>query len=239
MKKNKIICGIIITFVIMITSCTNKKNEKITISQNETQKKFPGKEYVQSVDSSILKFTCMEFNKKGFTISEGQCCVYCNKGNLSYLVMPYHCFPYDSTKEYMIWGTDYKGKKIELSWRAISWAKDVDATILAVDKIEKIPTLCEQGLIAKNMKPGDSAVLLTPFNVRNVHEKFGIFRNENEVEMNQIFAEPGDSGGLIIGREGIVGIASGTDKGNTLYFVPIEVFEELYISLILDPRNKN
>ena len=230
---------IIVTVITIITSC-NDSNPK-TINNNigiEYTTPFPGKEYMKAVDSSILKFSVTESNNKKSESWAGHCCLYCNKGNLSYLVLPFHCFPYDSTKVYRIWVTDFKGRKTELSWVHETNTTQYDAEILVVKKFGKLPTLCERGMIGKEPIIGDTAVLLIPFNARNVRQKVGLLHKNNEVEMNILFGEPGDSGGLVVGRNGVIGIVVTTsNNGREVQFVPISIFEELYAGGINDEKD--
>jgi len=112
-------------------------------------------------------------------------------------------------------------------------SNEYDAEILVVRRIKGLPTLCEREMIAKQQINGDSAILLVPFNARNVYQKLGSFLDSTKLEMSILVCEPGDSGGLIIGRDGVVGIevASG-NNGRISHFVPIRVFEDLYGALV-------
>jgi len=239
MKRLFLFSTILLTLLTIMNSCDSPNSKTIKNDiQIDYTKPFPGKEYIQAVDSSVMQFSVTVSSKKNSESWEGHCSLYCNKGDLSYLVLPLHCFPYDSTKEYRIWATDFKKKKVELSWvRAVS-STQYDAEVIVVKKIKGLPTLCERGMIGKEPIIGDSAVLLVPFNARNVHQKFGLLCKNNEIEMNVLFGESGDSGGLVIGRNGVIGITvSITDNGKNMQFVPINIFEELYTSIANDRKD--
>jgi len=236
-------CIMITMIFVMMVSCNNsikeKSNTNTIVNSKEIMKikTFSDEIYIQSIDSSMLQFYVNMSDSKKTQSWSGQCCIYCNKHGMSYLILPKHCFPYDSTKSYSIWAIDFKNRRIELSWTCATTSTIYDAEILVVEEIKGIPTLCEKGKIAKEIIVGDSAVLLTPFNVRNVHRKFGTLNKDNEMEMLTMFGEPGDSGGLILGRNGILGVeVSGSNYGKQIQFIPIAVFEELYGSIAYDKR---
>ncbi|MCX6824487.1 MAG: hypothetical protein NT085_05180 [candidate division SR1 bacterium] len=245
----KIYCiGILVTIVLVMVSCNNSNNGTIDEAKSNInavknsvkvreRKAFPDEAYMKGIDSSMFEFYVVMSDKKKSEAWAGQCCLYCNKDNMSYLILPRHCFPYDSTKSYGLWVTDFKNRRTKLSWTRSTSSTLYDAEVLVVEKIKGLPTLCERGKIAREIIVGDSAVLLTPFNVRNVHRKFGTLNNHNEMEMFTMFGEPGDSGGLILGRNGILGVeVTGTNEGKQTQFVPIQVFEELYGDIVYDEK---
>jgi|GEM_PF-1277232 len=249
--KNKgfLVRAIFIALTVFFVSCDNSNPtvNNIPVSSNvpgEHFKKFPSQEYIQSVGCSILKFYCNVYNHGKIEESwESHCCLYCNNGNLSYLALPRHCFPYDSTRQYEAYATDFKGRIIKLSLVEEIHLQTNDAEILVVRKIKGLPTLCERGMIAKQQITGDSAVLLVPFNARNIYQKLGSFLDDTKMQMNTLVCEPGDSGGLLIGRDGVIGIeVASSASGRISLFVPIHVFEDLYGSLIhkkVAPLSKN
>jgi hypothetical protein len=245
--KNKtfLISAVVIALFIFFVSCDNHNPNSIvnniSVPSNfpgEHFKKFPDREYIRSVASSVLKFSCDMYSHGKIEKSwESHCCLYSNNGDLSYLALPTHCFPYDSTKQYWAQVTDFEGKITILSLVAVIDSKEYDAAILVVKKIKGLPTLCEREIIAKQQITRDSAVLLVPFNARDVYQKFGSFLNSTKMEMSTLVCEPGDSGGLLIGRDGVIGIEVASDNnGRISHFVPINIFEDLYGSLVNEKK---
>jgi len=161
--------------------------------------------------------------------------VYSRNGEHSYIALPEHCFPYDSTKQCKIWATDYEGRTIDLKWtRRLSYKNiNYDAQILVVKKIFGLPSLCEMAVLTGYRASGDSAFIFAPFNVRNVEKKWGTFFGEEGVEMNTMISEFGDSGGLVLSRDGVAGVlASSSSNGSNMRYVPILVFEKIYGELM-------
>jgi len=242
--KAFLISAMVIALFITLASCDDPQPKTDIISTSNVVpakplKAFPTKQSLQSINSSILKLSCDEYSGDGRTKSSwsGHCCLYSNNGDYSYLALPTHCFPGDSTKYYDIQVTDFKGKITKVSWRSRVHSTLYDAEILVVDRIKGIPTLCETGMIAEQAITGDSAVLLVPFDARNIRQKLGLFLDGNKVRMLTLFSEPGDSGGLFVGRDGVVGINFAlTGDGKVSHFVPISVFESLYGSFINEKK---
>ncbi len=119
--------------------------------------------------------------------------------------------------------------------KAIS--SEFDAAVISFENNTYLKnfTLASRGLIATSGSIGDTAILETPFNARGVKRKIGTFGllYPNSVDMQFFYGETGDSGGLIVSREGVAGVNYGTFSGEgvTIY-APVRVFEELYSSLI-------
>jgi hypothetical protein len=185
---------------------------------------------------SVLQI-CYEISDANKIIQSGcgHCCIYSHNGEHSYLALPEHCFPYDSTKQCKVWVKDYEGKKIDLEWTRVFPHSYYDAEILEVKKIFGLPSLCELAVLTSYCASGDSTFIFNPFNVRNVEKKWGTFFNGEKIKMNTMICEPGDSGGLIMSREGVAGIVySASDNGMTVRYVPILVFEKMYGDLMFN-----
>ncbi len=104
---------------------------------------------------------------------------------------------------------------------------------MAVAKIQGIPSVCERNMIVARQSVGDSVLLEVPFNVRGVQRKQGIVMEQNKVRMDLLVCEGGDSGGLVITRDGIIGMEFRTlEEGTIIRFVPMSVFENLYYGVV-------
>jgi len=197
---------------------------------------FPGPEKIELIRYSMLQiyFEIADADKI-IESGRGHGCIYSHRGDYSYLILPKHCFPYDSTKQCTVWARDYEGKKINLDWVRMYRNSTYDAEMLKVEKIFGLPSLCETAMLTGYRTPGDSALIFSPFNVRNVEKKRGVFLSEERVKMSTIISEFGDSGGLVMSREGVAGIlVSSSDNGSTMYYVPILIFEKMYGSFMYD-----
>ncbi|MBU0626579.1 hypothetical protein KKH82_04030 [Patescibacteria group bacterium] len=241
MKTTSLIIGIIVTLFTIATSCsTSETKDENPISQNfaraEIPNPLPTEEKLAMIDSSVLEF---EVRKDGEIRSScGHCCLYCNRKGLSYLILPYHVFPYDSTQTYKVMLKNFKGERIEVpSFRCLSYNPGHDVLVYVIPQLDGIPTVSERYQIAKEAYAGDSVVLWTPFNVRNITRKTGTISSNTEVKMDIFVGEPGDSGGLIIGKNGIIGMAYHVDStGTYVQFIPTNVFEQQYQYLITDEK---
>jgi hypothetical protein len=194
---------------------------------------------IKSIRHSVLKicYEIYDHNDKVISSGCGHCYIYSNNGNNSYLALPQHCFPYDETKRYQVWVTDYAGRTFELKHFGVLSHGDYDAEMLVTEKFFGLPSLCEVAILTGYRAFEDSAFVFDPFNARNVERKWGTFLNEDAVEMSTMICEPGDSGGLVISREGISGVVvSASGNGSTMQYVPILVFEHMYGKLVF---NKN
>jgi hypothetical protein len=197
---------------------------------------FPGPEKIELIRYSMLQiyFEIADADKI-IESGRGHGCIYSHRGDYSYLILPKHCFPYDSTKQCTVWARDYEGKKIDLDWVRMYRNSTYDAEMLKVEKIFGLPSLCETAMLTGYRASGDSALIFSPFNVRNVEKKRGIFLSEERVKMSTIISEFGDSGGLVMSREGVAGIlVSSSGNGSTMYYVPILVFEKMYGGFMYD-----
>lgn len=161
------------------------------------------------------------------------CCLYGNQKNFSFLAFPTHCFDYDSTKSYSLEVTDYLGRKTKLDLQQTYRSKNLDAEILKVQRIKDVPSLCEQNLTSEKFSAGSSVTILTPFNSREIKKRNGILQEKNRVSIENYANEPGDSGGLIIAKNKVIGIiTSATAHGRVTEFVSISCFEDLYAELV-------
>lgn len=236
MKKLKSI--FVLTAIMSIVACNNKGEVILTSNtlnmENVRLGKFPSKKYLKTVDSCVLRFSCEMYKNGEYQRAwHGHCFLYAAHEDKSYLAMPKHCFSFDSTQEYKLFVTDVGGRKIELKWNGFKVAENCDAELLIVEKIRGLPNLCERELITSSQLIGDSVLLWVPFNSRNVRRKFGKLSKGNKVEVCTMLGEPGDSGGLIIGRDGVIGMNFGSNEnGKTLVFVRIQVFEFLYYASV-------
>ncbi len=236
MKQLKLIFGFIA--IMIIVACNNDSEVILTSNtlnmENVRLGKFPSKKYLRTVDSCVLRFSC-EMYKNGLyqRTWSGHCFLYASHADKSYLAMPKHCFSFDSTQEYKLFVTDVGGRKTELKWSDFKVAENCDAELLRVDKVQGLPSLCERELVASSQLIGDSVLLWVPYNSRKVRRKFGTLLKENKVKVHTMVGEPGDSGGLIIGREGVIGMNFGSkENGTKLMFVRIQVFEFLYYASV-------
>jgi len=240
MKKNRYFIGaLMMALLIFLAACDNSSETANNIPTPSNIpgahfKKFPDRKYVRSVASSVLKFSCNAYSHGKIEDSwSSHCCLYSNKDGWSYLALPRHCFPFDSTKRYEAWVTDSKGRTIKLSLVTELHSNEYDAAILVVKRIKGLRTLCEREMISSQQISGDSAILLVPFNARDVYQKPGLLLDGPKVEMSTLRCEPGDSGGLIVGRDGVIGVeVSGSNYGKIMHFVPISVFEDIYGTLV-------
>ncbi len=244
MKKKSLIIVTVVTYLLISTSCNHKNTS--TTQKPETKdihmandisskilKQFPNKNVLNLIKSSILKFSVVEYiNEKWVGASSGHCCLYSTDNISSYLALPTHCFVFDSKKKYEVFLTDCNGKAFKASCKLLLSSTTYDAEIMEIGKI-KLASLCEMGLIANHPTKGDSVVLLVPFNARRVYQKFGSFIDSTSAIMNTLALDHGDSGGLMIGRDGVMGVAisSFTENIRGANFVPMSVFEDIFIDL--------
>jgi hypothetical protein len=252
--KTKNFTASIRALIITIVFCSCGQDSLNTVANNSEKfddiektsllnKKFF---HYESIESTILRFSCTVYQKgKVIDSWEAHCFLYANRGGRSYLALPYHSFPYDSTKAYSIQLTDLDGKTIAWDWSVCLRPEKGDAEMIVGEEINQkgilSHALSAKDAIASKPLVGDSAILLVPFNSRDVHKKYGIIRSSNSLEMKTLWGEPGDSGGLVVGRNGVIGIAVSTGKDGRermSYFVPISVFEELYIRLVRYKQNE-
>jgi hypothetical protein len=223
-----------ILILLILTSCRWERHKNVNQAKEEFVKLFPKKEYIQSVASSVLKFSCTSLDKKGVIASwSSHCCLYANKGDESYIAIPKHCFDYDDSKSYEAEVKDIKGRIIKLNLLRCWTSTKYDAVILTVKHISGIPTLCSTEVITSKQIIGDSAVVLSPFNVRGIYQKFGFIIKNNSISLSTLITERGDSGGLVIVRDGVIGIhVSSEQNGKVGNFVPIAVFEDMYAEIV-------
>jgi hypothetical protein len=175
------------------------------------------------------------FYEASDTVHSGHCCIYSHNGGYSYLALPTHCFPYNSKKQYKIWATDYEGRTIDLELVEICNSTIHDAEVLVTKKIFGLPSLCEMAILTGYRASGDSAFIFSPFNSRGIEKKWGTFTNRTTLTMDTMICERGDSGSLVISREGVTGITVAvTNNGLIMEYVPILVFEKLYGDLIFN-----
>lgn len=196
---------------------------------------LPRTELVKSIAESVLEFNL--YSTGGSWSSH--CCLYANRGNESYIALPKHCFDHDKTKSYKIEVVDNHGVATILKVLSFAQSSRYDAVMLLVNKFSTTtPALSNSQLIAKTVgKPGDSIIILTPFDSRNIYQKYGTLSGSEEFNAGNLSIEPGDSGGLILKKDGVIGMNfAHTDGGDETrsggMFVPITVFESLYSDLV-------
>jgi hypothetical protein len=184
--------------------------------------------------ASIMKFSYKSFengNLKDFW--SAHCVLYASNSEYSYIALPRHAFNPAPGTEYEIFITDSRDtcKKIIVLESIIS--KDYDAEMLKVKRLD-IPALSNRGFISSGALLGDTAIMISPYNSRGIKEKRGVFVQENSVAFDPIFIEPGDSGSLVVGRNGAVGLAFSISNGNLKigHYAPMIEIESLYTKLI-------
>lgn len=206
--------------------------KKITSEQQitiEIAKKYPFIDATR-VDSSIIQIYCeSDEYEKG---SIGQCCVYARRGEIVYIALPRHCMPTSTTTR--IDFTTIAGKKLDMSYVLGYEKTNQDAAMLVVldntKKDQRIPSLSERRLLAKEIFYGDTVIVQTPFNARKLQKKYGIMIDDRSAAFDPYRCETGDSGSLLVSRLGVAGIVTSVkSNSNVAFYVPIAVFEELYI----------
>lgn len=237
------VIGIIIVSL-FLTSCFDQKTKQeptkqtIQVVNNITNpEQVACQQNAELATNSILEFICTSSYKGRVESWKGQCCLYANRGDESFIALPSHVFPYDERKYYDIYLIDVKKDTIHAEWSMANSFEEYDAKMLVVKKIPGIIPLCNTKLIRnKPVRQNSLAILVTPFNVRGVTQKEGNIIANGEMEMKTLSAEPGDSGALIVNEDGVLGIVwSITDDGKTNY-VPINLFEKLYSHIIIQQQ---
>lgn len=189
------------------------------------------------ISSSIFKLLVFEYTNDGKSSwYAAHCFVYAHVGDFSFLALPRHCFKYDTSKRQDLWIENSKGDRTQIRWYKSSSSTLYDAEMLKIDRVEGL-ALSNTDLISDQVDLADTAIVLSPFNVRKVPRKFGYFLQDNKIEMNTLYGEKGDSGSLIVGRTGVVGVMfATTGLGEKVLYVPILLFEELYKKLVMQKK---
>lgn len=185
---------------------------------------------IVSIGQSILKIVSRNEDQK---CSHGQCFVYAHKNNTTYIGLPKHCY---NPKNSLIILTDYTGVSYEFGWEEVRYSTKFDVAMIPVSNspLLHLPALCEKGLIRETNQVVSSPIFcITPFNVRGLKVKSGKLLKEERSLLNLFCGEGGDSGSLIVGKCGVVGMqvaVSVVDAKNVL-FIDIRRFESLYMAL--------
>ena len=236
--KSKFTLSCMIVIILFAFSCNETPTPKSS-TLKKPSKNYLVKKNMEAINASILKITRTEYGPNGAQSWYGHCCLYANKFDKSYLALPKHCFPYKKGVRYDVELTDFKGRKINLeSYEYFPAKNDIDAEILVVDRIDGIPNLCSRDMISPKGEVGDSAVILCPFDAREVRLKYGTISEENTIKANTLYDEHGDSGGLIVGQFGVFGILV-SGLGGTTYYVPMRIFEDIYEEIVEKQSKQN
>lgn len=204
------------------------------VSSEYLDNKFPN---LGNINKAAMKFTVLVplGNESYQSISSGHCFVHSNNSNFNstFIGLPGHVLPDSNVFDYRYQVIDYQGRQTIFKIAAYIRSENQDAAVIKVDRIEGAFPL-SPGLRTEDMILEDSAFVLSPFNSRSIETKTGRFLKHNILDMKNIFNEPGDSGSLVVGRLGVVGVVSGvSDDGKKMHFTPLEVFEKLYVRYIL------
>lgn len=197
--------------------------ESFDVKKEEPLKAFKDVSLYDSIALSI----------HGLTFS-GQCSFFAFKQNDVYIATAKHCVPNPKT-DIEIW--DNFGNKYEISKKdyEVNSSSEVDAALIkiSIDLFENdyFSTISNRNLLANKSEEKDTLILVTPFNVRGVKKKVGFYAADNSMFFDLFSGEPGDSGALVVCRDGALGIYTSSNGENNKqgFFVPIDVFEKLYI----------
>ena len=202
----------------------------------------PSRTTLKQAESYVFEFSRdeydLDFNFESSSMCH--CFIYAHKDASSFIALPRHCFKYNKTKRYELSLIDQHGRKTILDWNTVISDKSKDAAIIEVSRLDYIASFSGSGNIDQNSAIGDSVSLLTLFGSRKVYQKKGVLDTDGSIKINTFHIERGDSGSLVVGRNGVLGVSFAKSKdGTNLYFTPITVFEELYTDLVEAKHDKD
>lgn len=223
--------SIIFTLCILFMGCNlfqkDKNISRVTNADYSSPFIDPG-----SIDKCIIQVLCQGPHEN----SAGQGILYAQIGKLLYIAMPRHCLPENEETNTIFKRVD--GSVIEYEHQGTYSYSSIDAALVILRVKHEFPTISEEGLVDRRIIIGDTAIMETVFDVRNVKRKFGIITEENRAEFPSYQAEPGDSGSPLVGRHGIIGMVVSIHRSNysenSAGFIKISVFENLYIESTLN-----
>lgn len=184
-----------------------------------------------SVAACVVQICHGDSSKREFYVSQG--IMYAQTENAVYIALPKHCLP-KLTIDYAFIVTNNRDT-LDIKKRCIDAIcyDSIDAAMLVLSTRNlgsHYLSVSEMELIDNRMLCGDSAIMETMYDCRNVIAKYGTLNDSSIAAFTLFRAEPGDSGSPLIGRYGVIGLVSNSFLGNgNSQYVPIAYFEHLYI----------
>lgn len=196
----------------------------------KTEANFLSDSEITSLGQSILK---IDFQNDDKSWSSGQCFVYAHKDSTTYIGLPKHCYNKNNS---LVTLKDHTGTSYEYSWHTTRYFVKFDAAMIPVlnSPLLHLPSLCGQGLIKDSEQfVNNSVFCVTPFNVRGMKVKSGKILAKERVLCDFFCGEGGDSGSLIVGKHGVIGmqVARSKEDAKKISFIDIQKMEDLYMAL--------